>query len=76
MPDRNTSHHSHDHGRATGRTASDRGWAGTSLHDQYRAIGISAVAAAMRWPDPAPDTDQHGRDRRADELPLRLRDLD
>lgn len=73
MPDHNTSTRSRDH--SADRTAAARGWAGTSLHDQYRAIGISAVAAAVRWPDPAPDR-HDSQDIRADELPLRLRDLD
>jgi len=75
MSDRNTSTRSEEHSLSTGPRHAGRNWSGTSLHDQYRAIGISAVAAAMRWPDPVPRKDRD-TERNARELPPCLRDLD
>ncbi len=74
MPDRNTSSRSHDRGGSPSHNPAGS-WSGTSLHDHYRAIGISAVAAAARWPDHVTET-KANRDSHPDELPLRLRNLD
>lgn len=79
MPDRNTSTHSHEHRRPDGHNPAGHRWPATSLYDQYRAVGIPAVAAAMRWPDPASgkelETDRNKR-HSADDLPPCLRDFD